>query len=62
VVLRLYRDAIRGLPAMWRKRRTIQSRRKIGTRKFLQYMTPRFYDADYLVAAIRGVFHNNGRG
>lgn len=62
VVWRLYRDALRGLPAMIGKRHTIQSRRKIGAWKFLQYMTPRFYDADYLLAAIRGVFRNNSRG
>ncbi len=62
VVWRLYRDAMRGLPAMFGKRRTIQSRRKIGAWKFLHYITPRFYDADYLLAAIRGVFRNDSRG
>jgi len=61
VVWRLYRDAMRGLPAMSRKRRTIQSRRKIGALKFLQYMTPRFYDTDYLVAAMRGLFRSKTR-
>ncbi len=61
VVLRLYRDAMLGLPAMWRKRRTIQSGRKIGAWKFLRYMTPRFYDADYLSSAIRGLFRKSAR-
>ncbi len=32
VVYRLYRDAFRGVPGMLRKRRVIQSRRKIGAR------------------------------
>jgi len=56
VVWRLYRDAFRGLPAMWKKRRRIQSHRKIGPREFLRHITPRFYDADYMSAAIRQLF------
>jgi GT2 family glycosyltransferase len=56
VVWRLYRDALRGLPAMWSKRRTIQSRRKVSSREFLRYVTPRFYDADHLSATIRRLF------
>jgi len=61
VVLRLYRDALRGLPAMCGKRRTIQSRRKIGTGEFLRYITPRFYDDGYLFAAIRRLFTTTSR-
>ena len=43
-VLRLYLDAVKGLPAMLRKRRIIQSSRRIGASRFLQYVSPRFYD------------------
>ena len=62
VVLKLYRDAMRGLPAMLRKRRTIQSRRTIGAIAFLRYVTPRFYDADYLSAAFRDLFSRSRGG
>lgn len=56
VVMRLYRDALRGIPSMVRKRRMIQASRRIGSFAFLRYMTPRFYDADYLSSAIRQIF------
>ena len=59
VVMRLYRDAFLGLPGALRKRRQIQSRRVVGAGTFLRYMTPRFYDADYLLAAIRSLFTRN---
>ncbi len=56
VVLRLYRDAVRGIPAMLRKRRAIQAKRKIGALAFMRCMTWRFYDADYLSQSLRQVF------
>jgi GT2 family glycosyltransferase len=56
VVLRLYRDAMRGIPAMLRKRRVIQAKRRIGRFAFMRCMTWRFYDADYLSSAIRSLF------
>ena len=56
VLRSLYVDAWRGLPAMWRKRRLIQARRRIGARAFLRRLTFRFYDADYLSAAVRDLF------
>lgn len=52
-VLRLYRDAIHGLPRMWRKRRTIQSTRRVPIRAIWHLITPRFYEEAYLRAAIR---------
>jgi hypothetical protein len=55
----LYRGAFRGLPGALRKRRLIQSSRAISAGTFLRYMTPRFYDADYLWAAIRSPFSRN---
>jgi GT2 family glycosyltransferase len=56
VVLRLYRDAVRGVPAMLRKRRVIQAKRKISAFAFMRCMTWRFYDSDYLWSAIRQIF------
>jgi hypothetical protein len=56
VLLRLYRDAGRGIPAMLRKRRVIQAKRRIGAFAFMRRMTWRFYDADYLFSAIRQFF------
>jgi hypothetical protein len=56
VVLRLYRDAVRGIPPMLRKRRVIQAKRRIGAFAFMRCMTWRFYDADYLSSAIRSLF------
>lgn len=56
VVWRLYRDAIRGLPAAWRKRRTIQRSRLLGTRALWRHVTPRFYDRDYLRNAWRDLW------
>jgi len=62
VVLRLYRDAVRGIPAMLRKRRAIQAKRKIGALAFMRCMTWRFYDADYLSQSLRQVFARVFRG
>ena len=56
VVLRLYRDAVRGIPGMLRKRRVIQAKRRIGALVFMRCMTWRFYDADYLSAAVQRIF------
>jgi GT2 family glycosyltransferase len=56
VLYSLYRDAVRGVPRMLRKRRAIQACRRIGSRAFLAFLTPRVYDADYLSAAVRDLF------
>ena len=48
VVWRLYRDALRGMPAVMAKRRVVQRGRTIGAREFARYVTPRFYDRGYL--------------
>lgn len=53
VVWRLYRDALLGLPAMLRKRRIIQMSRQISGREFQEFITSRFYERSYLVAAVR---------
>ncbi|MGB8633717.1 MAG: glycosyltransferase [Rhodanobacteraceae bacterium] len=53
VVWRLYRDAFKGLPGMWRSRRVIQRSRAISLSAFGQVLTPRFYDRQYLRQAWR---------
>lgn len=58
VVWRLYRDAFRGLPSMWRSRRVIQSSRKISTFALWRHINPAFYDRDYL----RNAWHDLWRG
>jgi glycosyltransferase involved in cell wall biosynthesis/GT2 family glycosyltransferase len=53
VVFRLYRDALAGLPRMWRKRRRIQARRRVAVAEFGARISPRFYDRGYLRNALR---------
>jgi GT2 family glycosyltransferase len=53
VLWRLYRDAIRGLPAMLRKRRRISASRRVPKKEFRQWVEPRFYERDYVRRAWR---------
>lgn len=53
VVWRLYRDALRGLPAMWRKRRRIKASRRIAPEALEPYIGRNFYERDYLRRAWR---------
>ena len=53
VVFRLYRDALLGLPRMWRRRRGIQAGRKVPVAAFAARISPRFYDRGYLRNALR---------
>ncbi len=53
VVWALYRDALRGLGAIWRARRRVQATRTVGSVAFWRHVTPRFYDRDYLRKAWR---------
>lgn len=53
VLWRLYRDAIRGLPAMLRKRKVIRASRRVRAREFAQWVEPHFYERDYLRRAWR---------
>jgi alpha-1,3-rhamnosyl/mannosyltransferase len=53
VVWRLYRDALRGLPGMRRKRRHIQAQARAGVAAFAARVSPRFYDRGYLRNALR---------
>lgn len=42
-ILKAKRDAIRGLPAAWRKRRQIQSQRRASSRVLLRFMEKNFF-------------------
>lgn len=53
VLWRLYRDALRGLPHMLRKRGAIQRSRRIGAIEFARRMTPKFYDSNYMRRSVR---------
>jgi len=53
VLWRLYRDAIRGIPAMLRKRKVIRAARRVPAREFAQWVEPHFYERDYLRRAWR---------
>jgi GT2 family glycosyltransferase len=53
VLWRLYRDAIKGLPAMLRKRRRIRATRRVPAREFRRWVEPRFYERDYVRRAWR---------
>lgn len=56
VVWRLYRDAFAGWPAMWRSRRRIRRERRAPARALWPYISPRFYERDYLRTALRELF------
>lgn len=53
---RLYRDALAGLPAMWRKRRCIHAHRRVPARAWRQWVEPRLYDPAYLRRSWRALF------
>jgi GT2 family glycosyltransferase len=53
VLWRLYRDAIRGLPAMLRKRRRISASRRVPSSEFRRWVEPHFYERDYVRRAWR---------
>jgi len=59
VVFRLYRDALAGLPRMWRKRRRIQAQRRVAVAQFGARISPRFYDRGYLRNALRELWAGN---
>ena len=42
VVLRAKRDALIGLPGMWKKRRLVQNKRKVSLRAMLRVLDKRF--------------------
>ena len=50
---RLYRDAIRGIPAMRRKRAVIRQSWRVPAKEFAQWIEPHFYERGYVRRAWR---------
>ncbi len=48
VLWRLYRDALKGIPAMRLKRTRIRESRRVPAREFRRWVEPRFYERDYV--------------
>lgn len=48
VLWRLYRDAIKGVPAMRRKRAIIKKSRRVPAGEFASWVEPHFYQRDYV--------------
>jgi len=59
VLWRLYRDAIKGLPAMLKKRRIIRATRRVPAREFRTWVEPHFYERGYLRRAWRELWKPN---
>ena len=53
VLWRLYRDALKGIPAMRRKRAVIRASRRVPAHEFARWVQPRFYERDYVRRAWR---------
>ncbi|MCB1777597.1 MAG: glycosyltransferase family 2 protein [Candidatus Competibacteraceae bacterium] len=56
VVFRLYRDFLRGVPAMRRKRRPIQEQRQIPPRAIERQISRLFYERGYALGALRDLY------
>ncbi len=59
-VMRLYRDAIAGLPAVLARRRIVQASRRVTLRAFRAYIDPHFYEARFLKGAVNDLFQRGG--
>jgi GT2 family glycosyltransferase len=57
VLWRLYRDAIRGIPAMRRKRAIIRQSRRVPAGAFAQWVEPHFYERGYVRRAWRELWY-----
>ncbi len=57
VLWRLYRDAIRGIPAMRRKRTIIRKTRRAPAGAFASWVEPHFYERGYVRRAWRELWH-----
>jgi N-acetylglucosaminyl-diphospho-decaprenol L-rhamnosyltransferase len=56
VLWRLYRDAIKGIPAMRKKRAVIMKSRRVPASEFSRWVEPHFYERGYLKRAWRELF------
>lgn len=57
VLWRLYRDAIRGIPAMRHKRAIIRKTRRVPAAEFSTWVEPHFYERGYVRRAWRELWH-----
>jgi len=55
-LLRLYRDALTGLPRVLAQRRVVQRSRRVDVAEFRAHVDRRFYDASFLQGAWRDLF------
>ena len=55
-LLRLYFDAIRGLPGVIAKRRAVQASRRVTLAAFRSHMDRHFYESAFLAGAVRDLF------
>jgi N-acetylglucosaminyl-diphospho-decaprenol L-rhamnosyltransferase len=53
VLWRLYRDAIKGSAALWKKRAIIRKTRRVPAGQFATWVEPHFYERDYVRRAWR---------
>ncbi len=53
---RLYRDALRGMPAVLRQRRAVQGSRRVPLAEFRSHIDRHFYEARFLKGAVRDLF------
>jgi hypothetical protein len=58
VLWRLYRDAVRGIPAMLKKRKLIRATRRVPAHEFARWVEPHFYERDYLRRAWRELWRS----
>ena len=56
IVYRLYRDFLRGLPSMLRKRRLITQQRQIPPSQIKHWISKQFYERGYVLNALRDLF------
>jgi GT2 family glycosyltransferase len=56
VLWRLYRDAIKGIPTMRKKRAVIKRTRRVAASEFSHWVEPHFYERGYLQRAWRELF------
>ena len=55
-LLRLYRDAMRGLPHVLRERRKVQASRRVSLRAFRAHIDRHFYETRFVQGALRDLF------
>lgn len=60
-LVRLYRDAIAGLPGALAQRRTVQSTRRVSLREFRSRIDPHFYETHFLHGAVRDLYRRPAR-